>query len=216
MRGRGTIGRCLLTAAAASLLWGGLGAEEVKTTSSDGFRSPKDPATPTVEVRDREDDGMETVVPVTIVTARGDSRTGSIALAFASIEVHAAEEGAYRKKTVALGEIESIEFTRWRGTERRKNEFAFRHWEMRIVLRDKKDLRCRGNIPALNRLAFRDSRGSRAVYSFFYDYWKNGTWKSSGRSERSYPETNPLGDTLVKIIIIKEEMKNPLEKLFKR
>ncbi len=216
MRTRGVIGRCLVMAAAVSLLWGGLGAEEGKTTTSDGFRSPKDPAAPTVEVRDRKDDGKERVVPVTIVTARGDSRTGSMALQFGSIEVHAAEEGTFRKRTVPFGEIESIEFTRWRGTERRKNEFTFRHWEVNIVLRDKKALRCRGTIPVLDRIHFRDSRGRRAVYSFFYDYWKDGVWKNSGKSDRSYPETNPLGDTLVKIIFIKEEMKNFLEKLLRR
>ncbi len=216
MRGWAAFRRGAAAAAAAALLWGGLGAEEKKSPSSEGPRSPRDPAAPSVDLRDRKDAERVSDVPVTIVTARGDSTTGFIDLQSGFIEVQAAEEGTYSKKNVAFGDIQSIEFTRWRGAERRKNEFVFRHWEMRIVLIDKKALQCRGNIPALNRIAFRDSRGGRAVFSFYYDYWKDGAWKNSGRTDRIYPETNPLGDTLVKIIFIKEEMKNPLEKLLKR
>ncbi|HOT47151.1 MAG TPA: hypothetical protein PLM53_19670 [Spirochaetota bacterium] len=191
-------------------------AEKPAPSSSDGPAPPKDPSSPSVELRDPRDAGRKSDVPATIVTARGDRKTGTLTMKFGSMEVSAEEGGAHRKISIAIAEIDSIEFTRWRGVERRKNEFAFYPAKMKITLLDKRVLMCNGGVSLLHRLPFRDGGGSRFIYAYFYDYWKNGAWKNSGRSDRSYPETTAPGDTVVKIIFLKEEMKNPLEKLLSR
>ncbi len=216
MHRRDRISGCTGILVMALLLAGALGAEEKKSSSANGPRSPEDPSAPSVEVRDRRDSGRATDLPATVVNARGDKRTGSLVVKFGSLEVETMEGGARRKTAVAIADIESIEFTRWRGTERRKHEFTFYPSDMKIILRDKKMLLCTGGAALLNRLAFRSGGESRFIYSYFYDYWKNNAWRNSGQSDRNYPETNPFGDTLVKILFLREEMKNPLEKLLSR
>lgn len=191
-------------------------AAEKPAPSSGGPASPKDPSSPSVELRDPRDAGRKSDLPATIATARGDKKTGTLTVKFGSMEVSAEEGGAPRKMSLSIADIDSIEFTRWRGVERRKNEFAFYPAGMKITLLNKKVLLCGGGVPLLNRLAFKNGGESRFLYSYFYDYWKNGAWKNSGQSDRSYPETNAPGDTVVKIIFLKEEMKNPLEKLLSR
>ena len=84
--------------------------------------------------------------PATIVTARGDKKTGTLAVKAGSIEVAAKEDGALRKMSVAIADIDSIEITHWRSIERRRNEFAFYPDEMKITLRDKKVLLCTGMV----------------------------------------------------------------------
>lgn len=216
MRSAGGVSGFICALMAASALWAPLPAAEKTSSSSNGPRSPKEPSSLTVEVLDPKGSGRVTDLPATIVTARGDKKTGSLTVKFGSIEIETAEEGARRKMAVAVADIETIEFTRWRGVERRKNEFAFYPSETKIILRDKKTLVCAGSIPLLNRLAFTYGGESRFIYSFFYDYRKHDAWKNSGQTGREYPETNPFGDTLVKIIFIREELKNPLEKLLSR
>ncbi len=203
---------CILAAA----LSGPLPAEDKTTSSSSGPRSPKDPPPPSVDLRDLKEGKRETNISSTIVNARGDKKTGSLEMQTGSIEVTVVEERAHIKTAVAIADIDSIEITRWRPIERRRNEFVFYPAEIRIVLRDRKTLLCAGSVPLLNRLSFKDSGGSRFVYSYFFDYWKHDAWKNCGRSDKSYPETNPPDETLVKIVFIREEMKNPLEKLLSR
>ncbi len=215
MHSAGRVSGILCMLLLASALWAPLIAEE-KTSSSNGPRSPKEPLSLPVEVRDPKDAGRKTDLPATIVTARGDKKTGTLVVKFGTIEIETMEEGARRKMAVAIADIETIEFIRWRGVERRKNEFVFYPSETKIILRDKKALAGTGRIALLNRLAFKYGGESLFIYSYFYDYWKNGTWKNSGQTAREHPETNPIGDTLVKIIFIRDEMKNPLEKLLSR
>ncbi len=216
MRSAGTLCLCIGLLLAAPVLRPPINAAEKPASSSGGPVSPKDPSSPSVELRDPGEAGRKSDLPATIVTARGDKKTGTLTVKFGSIEVSADEGGTLRKMSLPIAAIDSIEFTRWRGVERRKNEFAFYPAGMKITMLNKKVLLCNGGVSLLNRLAFRDSGGSRFVFAYFYDYWKNGAWRNSGQSDRSYPETNAPGDTLVKIIFLTEEMKNPLEKLFSR
>jgi hypothetical protein len=205
-----------ICALAVAFLWAPLTAEKKASPTARGLQAPKDPSAPSVDLRDPKNAGSGTSIPATIVTARGDKTTGFLAVTFTSIEVESLEDGRRRKMTVAVADIESIEFTRWRGVERRKNEFVFHPSEMKIILRDRKSLLCTGSVPLLSRLPFTHGGENRFVYSYFYDYRRNDAWKNSGQAKREYPETNPFGDTLVKIIFIREEMKNPLEKLLSR
>src|SRR5512145_1344077 len=115
----------ICTLVAVTALWMTLAAAERKSSPSDGPRSPKDPSSPAVEVLDRKGGGRETDLPATVVTARGDRKTGALVVKSGSVEVETAEGGSLRRKTLAIADIDSIEITRWRGVERRKNEFAF-------------------------------------------------------------------------------------------
>jgi hypothetical protein len=80
-------------------------------------------------------------------------------------------------------------------------------------MKDKKVYVSDGNIPKLNRLMFKNVKGNRFIYSYFYDYRKNNAWKNSGEADMRYPETNPPPGTLVRIIFLKTENKNWLERL---
>jgi hypothetical protein len=184
-------------------------------SESGGVHPPKEPAAPDVDIVQKKGKHDETGVPATVVTAGGVTSTGSLSLPFASIEVEGMENGASRKTVLPLDRIDSIEFTLWQGRERRKNEFAFHPVRARIVLTDKKTIESTRNISALNRVMFRGQKGARQLYSFFYDYRKNGAWKNSGKADMAYPETNPLAGTLVKISFQRQDTFNPLEILFK-
>ncbi|MBN2161124.1 MAG: hypothetical protein JW807_17185 [Spirochaetes bacterium] len=178
-------------------------------------RPPVEPSAPDVDIvqnkRRPDGDGL----PVTVVTARGDTVTGVLVVPFDSLDIEAAGDGPKGAVTVRVADIDSIEFTRWAGKERRKNEFAFYHSAARITLKDKQVIECGRNIPALDRLVFRDEKRSRSLYSYFYDYLKNGAWKNSGETDIAYPETNPHADTLVRIIFLRKKTVNPLETILR-
>lgn len=211
---RGAVMGTVLAMAAAFLA--GTPGADTKKESAVEVRGPHEPSSPAVEMRDPDGAVKETDCPATIVTARGGKRTGTLALKPGKIELEVMENGARRRMSVSLADVESIEFSRWRGTERRKGEFVFHPSEARIVLWNRKVLLCTGGIPLLNRVSFTYRGERRFIYSFFYDYWKNNAWKNSGQRGRDYPETAPFGDTLVKIIFIRGDMINPLERLLSR
>lgn len=198
---------------AAALALPRLNAVEQKTGSG-GVRAPNEPAAPDVDMeKKKRPDGDG--VPATVEMATGEKMTGVLVITFDSLEIETAEAGGSRVTAVPLGAIDSIEFIRWAGKELRKNEFAFYHAAARITLTDKKVIESVRNIPALNRLVFKDAKGSRRLYSFFYDYRKDGTWKNSGKADIAYPETNPHGDALVRIMFLKKEEVNPLDTIFR-
>jgi hypothetical protein len=123
------------------------------------------------------------------------------------------DNGVARKETIPLAGIDVIEFIRWRGTERRKHEFAFYPSLTRIRMGDKKVYECGRNIPKLNKLLFKNFKGNRFMYAYFYDHRKDDRWKNSGEPDMRYPETTPPSGTLLRIIFTKTGEKNILEKL---
>ncbi|OHD66339.1 MAG: hypothetical protein A2176_07595 [Spirochaetes bacterium RBG_13_51_14] len=184
--------------------------------AAEGVRIPENPPEPTVNIKNALDRGEQTDIPATVITATGERLSGSLLVPFNSLEIEFNEDGKSRIRNVELSGIESIEFTRWRGIERRKNEFAFYPVRARITLSDKKIIECGRNIPQLNKMFFHDSRVTSSIYSYFYDYRKDNVWLTSGHTEIDYPETNPNGNTVVRIIFNRIENANPFEWLFFR
>ena len=180
------------------------------------IRAPEGPAVPAVDAGGKKGPAGQADFPATVTTAKGESMTGSLLLSFDAIEVDTAEEGPERKKSIPLASIKTIEFTQWRGTLRRKNEYAFYPARVKITLRDGKAYQCTRVAPALNRVLFKDYRGKRVLYAYFFDYRDGTTWKNSGETEMKYPETNPFAGTVVRIDFTAAEMRNPLEFLFKQ
>lgn len=178
------------------------------------LRIPKDPDSPAVDIKENKDQGKVSDIPVTVETVRGDAMTGSLIINFNVLEIDIMDNGSVQKKAISLADIDSIEFIRWHGIERGKNEFAFFPSRMRVVTADKKIYECCRYTPQMNRLLFKNFKGNRFIYSYFYDYRKNNTWKNSGESDMRYPETNPPAGTLLRIMFTKAEQKNLLEKLF--
>jgi len=182
-------------------------------TPSRKLRIPKDPDVPAVDIKEKKDQGKAVDIPVTVETAKGDAMAGSIILNFDVLEIDIMDNGIEQKKAIPLEGIDSIDFVRWRGTERRKNEFVFYPSQTRITMVDKKIYECGRNIPLLNRLLFKNFKGNHFMYAYFYDYRKNNVWKNSGEPDMRYPEINPPAGTLLRIIFTKTGEKNILEKL---
>jgi hypothetical protein len=178
-------------------------------TKSPELRIPRDPDPPAVDIKEKNK-GKPEDTRVTVETMKGEPMEGSLILDFDLLDI---EVGTARKESIPLAGIDSIEFIQWRGTERRKNEFAFYPCQTRIIMKDKKVYVSDRNIPKLNRLMFKNVKGNRFMYSYFYDYRKNNAWKNSGETDMRYPETNPPPGTLVRIIFLKTENKNWLERL---
>jgi hypothetical protein len=178
--------------------------------------APKEPAEPAVDVRGKKAGAGGADFPVTVFTAKGSALTGSLILKFDAIEIETAGEGHERTKSISLSSVESIEFMRWRGALRRKNEYAFYPALAKITLRDKKTYECLRITPAFGRLMLKNHAGSRFIYVYFFDYRNGKTWKNSGETGMNFPETNPLAGTVVRIDFTAAEMKNPLEMLFRQ
>jgi hypothetical protein len=181
-------------------------------TKSTELRIPRDPDPPAVDIKEK-DKGKPEDNRVTVETMKGEPMEGSLILDFDLLDIEVMDGGAARKESIPLAGIDSIEFIQWRGSERRKNEFAFYPIQTRIIMKDKKVYICGRNIPKLNRLMIKSAKGSRIMFSYFYDYRKNNAWKNSGEADMSYPETHPSPGTLVRIIFSKTENKNWLERL---
>jgi hypothetical protein len=197
---------------AVLLLCGSILAGESGAPSRE-LRIPKDPDVPAVDIDEKKDKGNSEGIPVTVVTVKGEAMTGSLIPDFDVLEIDVMDNGTARKESIPLVSIDTIEFTHWHGTELRKNEFAFYPSQTRITMKDKKAYVCGRNIAKLNKLLFKDFRGNRFVFSYFYDYRKNNVWKNSGEAEMRYPETNPPVGTLLRIMFMKMEEKNILERL---
>lgn len=210
MGGRGTIVPCLLLAAVL------LQAVPV-AAEPDGTRiqAPREPSDPTVDAGGKRSTAAEADVTATVITAKGEPMTGSLLLPFDTIEAETAEKGPEGKKSFPLASIKTLEFTRWRGTLRRKNEYAFYPVLMKITLRDGKAYQCSRVTPALNRLLFKDYRGRRVLYAYFFDYRDGKKWKNSGEADMAYPDTSPAAGTVVRIEFAAAGMKGPLDWLFK-
>jgi len=197
----------LLFSISSSILAG-----ETETPSRE-LHIPKDPDAPVVDIKGKNDKGTTDDVRVTVETVKGEAMTGSLILDFDALEINVMDNGAARKESIPVVNIDSIQFIQWHGTERRKNEFAFYPSQTRIIIKDKKVYTCGRNIPKLNKLLFKNFTGSRFLFSNFYDYRKKNMWKNSGEADMRYPETNPPAGTLLRIIFSKTENKNWLERL---
>jgi hypothetical protein len=178
------------------------------------MRLPSEPAVPGVDIGGGQ--GGEKEFTVAVVTVKGDAMTGSFMIQSDTIVIEIGENGASVKKSLTLAAIDSIEFTRWRGIQRRKNEYVFYPSLTKITMADKKIYECARAVPALNRVLFKNFRGKRYLYAYFYDYRVKDKWKNSGESDLRYPETNPAAGTLVRITFSRAETKNPLEMLLFR
>ena len=181
----------------------------------DGPGAPKSPEVPVVTPGGGEGAAPGAEVPVILVTARGGRAKGRLLAGAADLDVPVLEGNTVRIARIALADIDSIEFLRWRGSEARKNEFSFRPVRARITLRSGSVMESADRIPLLERLSFREGGSVRTVFSIFNDYRKKGRWVNSGATAMDYPETNPHGGTLVRILFERPSTFNPIDMLFR-
>ncbi len=182
---------------------------------SDSPAPPKAPEEPSVRPV-AEGDRARGEVPVLLVTARGGRMRGRLTVEAPDLDVPVLHGHVIQTVSVAVVDIASIEFLRWRGRQLRKNEYSFRPVVIRIILRDGREVESAGHVAALERFAFREDDGVRAVFSRFRDYRKSGRWVHSGATAMDYPDTHPHGDALVRIVFETPAPSSPLEMLFKQ
>lgn len=174
----------------------------------------KEPASPSVEFRGREESG-QSWVRAALVRARGERLEGELLLAFAALDLETVADNKPAKRSVPLAEIASIEFTRWQGYRRRKNEYAFYPALVRVTLADKSVVASRANLRMLYTLRLRTGDRVRTYYSYFFDYREKDAWKNSGEKGMDYPQSNPNADTVVRIELVRASPAGPLDMIFK-
>ncbi|HOD13305.1 MAG TPA: hypothetical protein PLA65_16900 [Spirochaetota bacterium] len=175
---------------------------------------PKDPVSPSADFRGKVESGGSWV-RAALVTAQGGRIEGELLLPFATLELGVPADGTAKKRPVPLAEIASIEFTRWRGQRRQKNEYAFYPSLIRVTLADKTALETGAGIRVLHKLRLRTGERSRTLYSYFFDYREKDAWKNSGEKDMAYPEKNPHGETVIKIELVHSSETSPLDAIIK-
>ena len=181
---------------------------------------PKDPVSPSADFRGKVESGGSWV-RAALVTAQGGRIEGELLLPFATLELGVPADGTAKKRPVPLAEIASIEFTRWRGQRRQKNEYAFYPSLIRVTLADKTALETGAGIRVLHKLRLRTGERSRTLYSYFFDCEKargkapaKGRWrirKNHGETvikirAGSLYETSPIDHQAVEQIIIRSSL----------
>jgi hypothetical protein len=163
-------------------------------------RIPEPPLQPRVDINETRHALGDHTFRVSLINARGDKRSGLLALKTDFIDIDVSDHGSVEKRKVNISSIDSIEFNKWKGAEARENEFLFYPARIKIVFADKKIIECRSDIKILSRLNLIDGKNSVFLYTYFYDYRKNNAWRNTGQADMSYPETNPHEDTVVRIV----------------
>jgi hypothetical protein len=164
-------------------------------------RPPAEPTDPVVDFSAPSSTASQFLVfSASLISATGQRMSGSLLLKFDSIGIDIGKNGSVEKRKIEILRIKRIDFIEWKGKSLGNNGFVFYPSRTRFTLQDGESHVCDHDIGVLNRMLFKDSGGTRAVYTYFYDYRKQGVWENSGRPEIDYPENNPLEDTIVTII----------------
>ena len=64
-----------------------------------------------------------------------------------------------------------------------------------LILKNGGPVSVSGNIPFLNRMKISVNGRDRTLYTFYYDYYKNGAWVNSGTAGSSEPSSAPAKGT---------------------
>ncbi len=171
----------------------------IKDTHADP-RMPEIPAAPKVDLDETRRALGDYRYRASLVNARGEKKAGLLALKEDFIDADITERGPSEIRRIKISGIDVIEFIKWKGTAAKGNGFLFYPSEIKITLTDKSALKSRSDIKALNRLVLSEGNKSYIMYSCFYDYRENDIWRNTGEADISYPETNPHGDTVVRIV----------------
>lgn len=186
----------------------------VTTAAEDKADGPKDPVTPYTDPGGKVGD-RQSWVRASLVRAKGERLEGELMFSSAALDLETIGNNSAGKKSVPIAEISCIEFIRWQGQKRRKNEYAFYHSEIRVTLADKTAIQCKKNVRELNRLRLRNGDRTVSLFTYFFDYRDKDAWRNSGQKEMNYPETNPHGATVVRINLIREPDMGPLDLFIK-
>jgi len=93
-------------------------------------------------------------------------------------------------------DISRITVMKW-SKERKGSGWIFYPGRYEIILRDKTRIMHDGNLGFLNRIRFIKSGGGESfLFTYFYDYFRNGKWANSGVSAESSLHSTPAAGTL--------------------
>ena len=176
--------------------------------------APKDPVSPSADFHGREEGGRSWV-RAALTKARGERLEGELLLSFATLDLDTPAGNGPARKSVPLAEISFIEFVRWQGQKRGKNEYLFNPVRIRVTMTDRTVIESRINTRALYRLRLKTGDRTRTLFPCFFEYREKDAWKNSGEKDVKYPETNPNGETVVKIELIHVSETSPLDAIIK-
>lgn len=167
-----------------------------KNTDNNRLLAPVEPAEPRIDVPSARE--KNEVQPATVSFGDGSTEKGTISLPGGAITFM--EPGTREPVTIPVRDVALVEIVTWKGHEYRKFSYVFNPLEYRIVLRDGTERLVRRDIQGLFKLRFTGSDGTeRVLFTYFYDYWKDGGWQNAGSTDFRHHEKNPHPETVVRI-----------------
>ncbi|MCP4129896.1 MAG: hypothetical protein GY754_02660 [bacterium] len=179
-------------------------------------KAPDEPAVPDVFLN-KNTKKTAAWYPVRIDFANKKYVEENLLFSSGSISFIVVTKGKTQIRKVAVSDISTLEFLKWKGEKINKKTYRFYPAKIRVTLKDKSAFLSKNPGPVFNRLTV-EAKKKRMYYSYFYEYRVKGKWEYSKKKETGYPETHPHKETVVKIRFKKVEKKTGkgLEKLFLR
>lgn len=161
--------------------------------------SPGDPVIPEIVIPEGETKKNEVkhknIYPAAVFIADGSEFHGTISLSSDQLDT------SVRK--FLISEIESISVEKWKTGKSMGGVHFFVPSHLRIKLRNGDSVFVSGNFSMIHRIDLSDKTGKKHYYTCFYDRRKKGKWENSSQKDIKYPETNPHGSAVVRILFKK-------------
>lgn len=95
-----------------------------------------------------------------------------------------------------FSDISRITVVKW-SVQRKGSGWIFYPDRYEIVLKNKTVIQHDGNLGFLNRIRFARSEGREStLFTYFYDYFRNGKWLNTGAAGEKTPPSKPAAGTL--------------------
>ncbi len=103
-------------------------------------------------------------------------------------------------RAIKIIDISRINITLW---EKRSklNRHTYYPSQYELFFRDYRKIVINGNIELLNRIKFSNNK-SRYIYTYYYDYFKNGKWVNGGASDFNAFSSKPADGCAVSIELV--------------
>jgi len=170
----------------------------VTTHAFSQFKNPADPIEPKMDEVILKGENLS--YQVTLNFANGKTQNCKLLFPVDKISVKLSNK---QNKSFLISEINSIECVNWQGEKKSKDTFLFKPNKVIINLKNKSVIETIGIYKDFLTINAENPEGKKMkYYMFYYDYWRNNVWDNSKQNDRSYPESHPNPQTVVKISFI--------------
>jgi hypothetical protein len=105
-------------------------------------------------------------------------------------DIHSKDFKGTRK--IIFRDLASLEIKEWSGIMDKSGAFVFYPGKYVLTLKSGEKINAEKNITLLNTIKIEAKRGSRFLYTYFYDYYQNGIWVNRGVKSPDTVSTQPV------------------------